>query len=98
MKKILLLFWILSGLIMGWAQVPEKMSYQAIIRNGSGQLLPNQGIAIKASILQGSPAGAEVYSERLTGNTNANGLISMEIGTGTVLSGTFNTINWPSGN
>lgn len=98
MKKILLLFWILTGLFMGWSQVPEKMSYQAIIRNGSGQLLSNQGIAIKVSILQGSPAGAEVYSERLTGNTNANGLISLEIGTGTVLSGTFATINWPSGN
>lgn len=98
MKKILLLFWILTDLFMGWSQVPEKMSYQAIIRNGSGQLLSNQGIAIKVSILQGSPAGAEVYSERLTGNTNANGLISLEIGTGTVLSGTFATINWPSGN
>ncbi|REC64344.1 collagen-like protein [Chryseobacterium pennae] len=97
MKKILLLFWILSGLFMGLSQVPEKMSYQAVVRNGSGQLLSNQGIAIKVSVLQGSPAGTLVYSERLTGNTNANGLITMEIGTGTVLSGTFATIDWPSG-
>ncbi|QIY91613.1 beta strand repeat-containing protein [Chryseobacterium gallinarum] len=98
MKKILLTFWILYGLCMAIAQVPEKMSYQAIIRNGSGQLLNNQSIAVKATILQGSPAGTEVYSERLTGNTNANGLITLEIGSGTVLSGTFATINWPSGN
>lgn len=98
MKKILLPFWILYGLCMAIAQVPEKMSYQAIIRNGSGQLLNNQSIAVKATILQGSPAGTEVYSERLTGNTNANGLITLEIGSGTVLSGTFATINWPSGN
>lgn len=98
MKKILLMFWILSGLFMGLSQAPEKMSYQAVVRNGSGQLLTNQGIAIKVSLLQGSPAGTLVYSERLTGNTNANGLISMEIGTGTVLSGIFSSIDWTLGN
>lgn len=97
MKKILLSLGIMLGLFMGYAQAPEKMSYQAVIRNGSGQLLANQSIAIRVSILQGSPAGTLVYSERLTGNTNPNGLISMEIGTGTVLSGTFSTINWPTG-
>ncbi len=97
MKKILSLFWILIGLFMGLSQAPEKMSYQAVMRNGSGQLLANQGIAVKVSILQGSPAGAAVYSERLTGNTNANGLISLEIGTGTILTGTFATIDWSSG-
>lgn len=74
------------------------MSYQAVVRNGSGQLLINQGIAVKVSLLQGSPAGTLVYSERLTGNTNANGLISMEIGTGTVLSGVFSSIDWTLGN
>ncbi|REC43085.1 beta strand repeat-containing protein [Chryseobacterium pennipullorum] len=98
MKKILLLCWILLGFFMGLSQVPEKMSYQAVMRNGSGQLLTNQSVAVKVSVLQGSPAGAAVYAERLTGNTNANGLISLEIGTGTVLSGTFASINWPSGN
>lgn len=97
MKKILLLFWILTGFFMGLSQAPEKMSYQAVMRNGSGQLLVNQAIAVRVSILQGSPAGAAVYSERLTGNTNANGLISLEIGTGTVLTGTFATIDWPAG-
>ncbi|UMQ40447.1 collagen-like protein [Chryseobacterium sp. Y16C] len=97
MKKILFLLGIVLGSHIAFAQVPEKMSYQAIIRNASGQVLPNQSIAIKASILQGSPAGAAVYSERLTGNTNTNGLITLEIGSGTVLTGTFNTINWSTG-
>lgn len=97
MKKILLLFGVLSGLFMGLSQAPEKMSYQAIIRNGSGQILGNQSIAVKVSVLQGSPAGAEIYAERLTGNTNTNGLVSLEIGTGTVITGTFASINWSSG-
>lgn len=97
MKKILLSLGIMLGLFTGLAQAPEKMSYQAVMRSGSGQLLTNQSIGIRISVLQGSPAGAVVYSERLTGNTNANGLVSMEIGTGTVLSGTFSTISWPTG-
>lgn len=97
MKKILLSLGIMLGLFMGHAQAPEKMSYQAVMRNGSGQLLTNQAIAVKVSVLEGSPAGTLVYSERLTGNTNANGLISLEIGGGTVLSGVFSSINWPVG-
>ncbi len=97
MKKILLSLGIMLGLFIAQAQAPEKMSYQAVMRNGSGQLLINQSIAVKVSILQGSPAGTLVYSERLTGNTNANGLISMEIGTGTILSGVFSAIDWPTG-
>jgi hypothetical protein len=97
MKKILLSLGIMLGLFIAQAQAPEKMSYQAVMRNGSGQLLINQSIAVKVSILQGSPAGTLVYSERLTGNTNANGLISIEIGTGTILSGVFSAIDWPTG-
>jgi len=98
MKKILLTVGMLLGFHLVSAQAPEKMSYQAVMRNTSGQLLANQNIGVKVSVLQGSPAGTVVYSERLTGTTNVNGLVSLEIGSGTVLSGTYSTINWPSGN
>lgn len=97
MKKILFAVGIVLGSHLAFAQIPEKMSYQAIVRNTGGQILANQSVGIRASILQGSPAGAAVYSERLTGNTNANGLLTLEIGSGTVLTGTFNTINWSTG-
>ncbi|MFC4165531.1 beta strand repeat-containing protein [Epilithonimonas zeae] len=94
MKKIVLIAAFALGTYMVSAQAPEKMSYQAIIRNNTGQLLTNQNVAVRVSVLQGSAAGTSVYSERITGTTNVNGLVSMEIGSGTVLSGTFNTINW----
>ncbi|WP_294250537.1 collagen-like protein [uncultured Chryseobacterium sp.] len=97
MKKMIIAIGLLLGTQFAFAQAPEKMSYQAIIRNSSGQILANQNIGVKISILQGSPSGTAVFSERLTGTTNANGLVTMEIGTGTVLAGAFNTINWPSG-
>ncbi|MGE6398107.1 hypothetical protein [Chryseobacterium scophthalmum] len=98
MKKILLITAIFFGTLLSFAQVPEKMSYQAVIRNTSGQLLQNQNVAVKVSVLQGSSSGTVAYSERLMGTTNTNGLISLEIGTGTVLSGIFNTIDWSVGN
>lgn len=97
MKKILFILGLTLGCFSAFGQVPEKMSYQAVIRNLSGQLLVNQSIAVRVSVLQGSAAGPVVYSERLTGNTNANGLVSLEIGSGTVLTGTFATISWPTG-
>lgn len=98
MKKLLLSAGLLLGSIWISAQAPEKMSYQAVMRNSGGQLLLNQNIAVRVSVLQSTPTGTVVYSERLTGTTNANGLVSLEIGSGTVLSGTFAGINWASGN
>ena len=98
MKKILLAAVLTLGVGMAHAQAPEKMSYQAVLRNNAGQLLSNQNVAIRVSILQGSEVGTVVYSERLTGITNVNGLLTSTIGSGTVLSGAFNTINWSTGN
>ncbi len=76
-----------------WAQSPQKMSYQAIIRNSSGQLVTNHTVGIKISILQGSASGAVVSTETQTPTSNANGLISIEIGGGAG----FSTINWSAG-
>ena len=97
MKKLILI----TGLFLGsfaLAQAPEKMSYQAVVRNATGQLVQNQNVGIKASVLQNSATGTVVYSESLTGTTNANGLVSLAIGSGTVLSGTFSSIDWSTGN
>jgi hypothetical protein len=52
---------------------------------------------MKISILQGSSTGTPIYVETQTPSTNANGLVSLEIGTGIIISGTFSTINWATG-
>lgn len=98
MKKLLFTAGLLLATYLVSAQAPEKMSYQAIIRNNTGQLLTNQNIGMKVSILQGSNAGPVVYAEQLTATTNINGLVSLEIGSGTVVTGTFASINWSTGN
>ena len=75
------------------------MSYQAVIRNGSNGLVTSSPVGMRVSILQGSPTGTLVYQEIYNPNpqTNANGLVAIEIGGGTPLTGTFTTIDWSAG-
>ena len=78
------------------AQSPEKLSYQAVIRNNDNQLLSDQQIAIKVSVLQGSATETVVYTENHKPQTNSNGLVTIEIGTGTT-SNDFTKIEWGKG-
>jgi len=80
-----------------FAQSPEKMSYQAVVRDNSNTLVTNTSVGMQISILQGSASGTAVYIETQTPTTNANGLVSIEIGGGTVVSGTFASIDWANG-
>jgi hypothetical protein len=82
---------------LAFAQAPQKMSYQAVIRNTSNVLVANTVVGMKISILQGSPTGSPVYTETQTPTTNANGLVSIQIGTGVVGFGSFAGINWANG-
>ena len=79
------------------AQAPSKISYQAVIRNSSNILVSNAPVGMKISILQFSPNGASVYAETHNPTSNENGLISIEIGGGTLVSGNFSAIDWSSG-
>jgi uncharacterized protein (TIGR02145 family) len=93
MKKV---FSILAAVFLTatvWAQSPNKMSYQAVIRNSSDALVTNTQIGLEVNIRQGTTSGTVVYTETQTPTTNANGLVSIEIGGG---SG-FNTIDWANG-
>ncbi|MEN9340520.1 MAG: hypothetical protein RIQ62_1832, partial [Bacteroidota bacterium] len=97
MKRIVTLCTILVLSLNLWAQAPQKMSYQAVIRNATNALVMSTPVGMKISILQGSVSGTAVYVETQTQSTNANGLVSLEIGSGTVVSGTFSSINWANG-
>jgi hypothetical protein len=76
-----------------FAQSPQKMSYQAVIRNGSNQLVTNTIVGMQINILQDSASGIAVYTETQAPTTNANGLVTIEIGSGTG----FDIINWAEG-
>jgi uncharacterized protein (TIGR02145 family) len=97
LKKI---YSIIAGLFLVkcvFAQAPNKMSYQAVIRDNSNALVTSQIVGMQISILQTSASGTAVYVETQTPTTNANGLASIEIGGGTMVSGSFANINWANG-
>jgi hypothetical protein len=97
MKKILT---IAAALIMTasvWAQAPEKMSYQAVVRDAGNALVTSTAVGMQISILQTTATGTAVYVETQTPTSNANGLVSLEIGAGNLVSGTFTAIDWSAG-
>jgi outer membrane lipoprotein-sorting protein len=96
MKKLFTLLALVITLISS-AQAPQGFNYQAIVRNTAGQLLLNQSVSFKFSILQNSDTGTVVYSENQTANTDDLGHIALVVGQGTATIGTFSSINWANG-
>ena len=84
--------------ITGFSQAPQRMTYQAVVRNSTDALVQNSPIGMKVSILQGSVSGAVAYVETHATQTNQNGLLNIEIGGGTAVTGTYeNGIFWAGG-
>lgn len=79
------------------AQSPEKMSYQAVVRNSTNALVTNQPVGVKITILQGSATGTPVFAETHTPTTNANGLINIVIGTGSPAINGLLDVVWSTG-
>src|SRR4030042_6252920 len=98
MMKKLFTFLVTLMIISGaFAQSPENISYQAVVRNSTNQLITGQKVGMKISILQGSASGTPVYVETQEPTTNTNGLVTIEIGGGAEVSGVFGNINWANG-
>ena len=95
MKKLITILVALLITASTFAQAPDKMSYQAVVRDSDDNLVTNQPVGIKISILQYAVGGSAVYEETQTPTTNANGLVSLEIGTD--VTGNFSTIDWSAG-
>ena len=94
MKKIYTFFLVLFIVDSLMAQTPQSFKYQAVARDVSGEVIANQAIGMQISILQNSISGTAVYVETFTPTTNEFGLMNLNIGAGTVVSGDLTTINW----
>jgi uncharacterized protein (TIGR02145 family) len=97
MKNLFALLFALVACVQLYAQAPQRLSYQAVVRDGSNALVANSTVGMRVSILQGSANAPSVYVETHTPTTNANGLVSLAVGGGTVISGSMGTIDWASG-
>ncbi|WP_179320305.1 tail fiber domain-containing protein [Winogradskyella helgolandensis] len=90
--KIILLITILIS-ISTFAQ--QGINYKAVIKDDLGNVVANDLIQIEFSILEGV-AQTNVYKETHSSTTDANGIVIVNIGEGTPISGTFSDINWGS--
>ncbi|MFT6137820.1 MAG: hypothetical protein ACJAUJ_000906 [Salibacteraceae bacterium] len=95
MKRILLSLVAIATLsLSSFGQAPEGFKYQAVVRDAGNLILNNQAVGMQMTIQQGVTT---VYQETFTTTTNAYGLVNLEIGSGTVVSGDFTMIDWSAG-
>jgi uncharacterized protein (TIGR02145 family) len=97
MKQLFLLAGLLIFSAMVFSQSPQKMSYQSVIRDSKGNLVKNTTIGMKISILQGDINGLTVFAEIQSPETNTNGLVTLVIGEGKTIQGSFSSIDWTNG-
>jgi hypothetical protein len=96
-KTLLSLVAIVTIALTSFGQAPEGFKYQAVVRDAGNLILNNQEVGMQMTIQQGSIAGTTVYQETFAPTTNTYGLVNLEIGSGTVVGGTFATIDWSAG-
>jgi|WetSurMetagenome_2_1015567.scaffolds.fasta_scaffold23638_3 trimeric autotransporter adhesin len=94
MKKLLTIVVLSFFTSIIFGQAPLSFNYQAVLRDAIGVIKTNTSANVRIDLLQGSPTGTSVYSESFTATTNTYGLINIQIGKGTVISGSISTINW----
>jgi len=96
-KKILLTLVACVTLITANAQSPEAFKYQTVVRDADANAIQNQLIGMQMTILQGSSSGAVIYQETFNPTTSHTGLVNLNIGTGSVVTGVLADINWKQG-
>ena len=80
MKKLVLTLTLAIAALLSFAQIPQTFSYQGVVRDTESKIVAEKPITVSVQILQGTDEGAEVYAETHDVTTNANGLMTFELG------------------
>ncbi len=81
MKKYSILIIVMLLCSIGlFGQVPNQFKYQAMIRDGNGQIISNSPVMVGVIILKGSPNGQQVFTEIHNTNTDSQGAVFLNIG------------------
>ena len=92
MKRILIIVCIFVSALSLIAQ-NNSFSYQAVVRDSNNYLVLNQTVGVKISFLRDFPNGVAEYIETHTAQTNDNGLITLLVGKGNVISGSMTNLD-----
>ena len=80
MKKLVLTLTLAIAALLSFAQIPQTFSYQGVVRDADSKIVAEKPITVSVQILQGTDEGTEVYAETHEVTTNANGLMTFELG------------------
>ena len=80
-----------------YSQAPQSIPYQAVVRNTDGSVMADASITMTFKIHDNTATGTVVYEENHTATTNAQGLVSLNIGAGSPTTGNFTTMEWGTG-
>ena len=80
MKKLVLTLTLAIAALLSFAQIPQTMSYQGVVRDADDKLVADKQVTVSVQILQGADDGTAVYSENHEVTANANGLMTFELG------------------
>ena len=92
--KHLIIMSLLIFPMLGISQAPQRINFQSILRNTTGEVISNSSVSLRISILSDRITGPAVYVETHARTTDAGGLMSLQIGSGTLPSTDFTTIAW----
>jgi len=95
MRTILTIF-LLVPLVVStlMAQAPVQMNYQGVARDKDGNVMQDQMLSLRISILENGPNGQAVYTEQHTVVTNDYGLFTLNIGAGELRQGALDALAW----
>ncbi len=88
-QSIILLLCSMLAVNTTQAQAPQAFPYQAVAHDSVGNLIAEENVSLRFSILDGSNTGPVVFQETQSVTTTSLGLINLNIGQGTVVSGAF---------
>ncbi|MHC1703668.1 MAG: hypothetical protein AB9846_07140 [Tenuifilaceae bacterium] len=79
-----------------FSQTPQGFNYQAVIRDGAGNPIASRNVALRITLQD--QAGTNVYYVETHQTTSSSqGVISLSIGNGTLVSGLFSNVQWKTG-
>jgi hypothetical protein len=94
MKRLYTLLLMLGWVCVVRGQAPQAFNYQAVVRDAAGNAISNRVITLRLAVVNASAAGSILYQESFDLTTNALGLVSVGVGTGVPVTGSFLLIDW----
>ena len=91
-KKLIILFFFVATIQLQ-AQTASRFMFQAVARNGAGELILNRTIGVSLDVLQGSETGTSIHTETFTAQTNEQGLYTVIVGS----NGNLQAMSWMNG-